>query len=343
MSDQSSEQAVRRGRLERRRPRSSSGKTRFVIAVLAFTCVGVAAAAAGSNRTQARSTGSHSAVAAAPRIVYVNNASSAGPFADPIRRGFNAACRQFHVRCTYRSTRNTTFDPREQTRLIDAAVAEKPDGLMVTDSTANVLNPHIRAAVLAGIPAIIVNSGIGQAGARTGALTYVGNDEYESGRLAGQLLSQIGAKTLLVVTVSPGLALVDQRMAGVRQGFRGAGRVIRVEIPLKLPRQPCEGPQRHHVLDRQEPGDRRSLLGWPVVQRIDVVRARQPWRARRKDPLGVDRSRAGGRRGVEAQTDGVRSRSTAVASRLSAGPVPQLLYPLRLYAARTDRPELVRP
>jgi simple sugar transport system substrate-binding protein len=207
-------------------------KTRMLVTVLLCAVVGVATAAGSSRSHRGTAGGFRSAAAASPHIIYVNNASSAGTFAAVIENGFNAACREYHVRCTYRSTKNTTFDPNEQARLIDAAVAERPDGLMVTDSSPNVLNSHIRAAVLAGIPVIIDNSGVGQAGPRTGALTYVGNDEYQSGRLAGQLLAEAGAKSLLVIALQPGLALADQRLAGVLQGFRGAGKVTTIKVAL---------------------------------------------------------------------------------------------------------------
>ncbi|HZO96232.1 MAG TPA: substrate-binding domain-containing protein [Gaiellaceae bacterium] len=192
-----------------------------------------AAGAAGAGGLRGTSPAARGSAGAAPvRIVYVNNASSAGPFAAVIRNGFEAACRLYEVDCSYRSTTNRTFDPAEEARLIDRAVAEKPDGLMVTDSSPKALNPHIRAAVLAGIPVIIDNTGAGQAGAPTGALTYVGNDERESGRLAGDLLAGAGVKRLLVIAVEPGLELADQRLAGLRQGFRRAGKLTTIRVAL---------------------------------------------------------------------------------------------------------------
>jgi simple sugar transport system substrate-binding protein len=201
-------------------------KTKVSAAVIACALLAVAAAAAGPSRfTAGRST-------ATPRLIYVNNASSAGAFAAVIKKGFDAACRDFHVTCTYRSTTNTTFDANEEARLIDAAVAARPDALMVTDSSPQVLNAHIRTAVLGRIPVIIDNSGSGQAGAATGALTYVGNDESQSGRLAGQLLAASQVKSLLVIGLQHGVALADQRLAGAVQGFRGAGRVTTIKIPL---------------------------------------------------------------------------------------------------------------
>jgi simple sugar transport system substrate-binding protein len=199
------------------------GATALLGALLALAAASAGSSGAGASRAGA---------AAVPSIVYVNNASSAGAFAAVVENGFRAACRDYHVDCSSSSTRNTTFDPHEEARLIDAAVAKRPDGLMVTDSSPSVLNAHIRAAVLAGIPVIIDNSGVGQAGPRTGALTYVGNDERESGRLAAQLLAEAGVGRLLVVALQHGIALADQRLAGVVAGFRKAGRVTTVTIRL---------------------------------------------------------------------------------------------------------------
>jgi simple sugar transport system substrate-binding protein len=195
--------------------------------VIALCAAGVAAVLVGAARPEPARAGAR---AAPPHIIYVNNASSAGAFAAVIKNGFDAACRQFAVRCTYRSTKNTTFDAKEQTALIDAAIKERPDALMVTDSSPALLNPHIRAAVLAGIPVIIDNSGFGQAGPPTGALTYVGNDEVESGRTAGQLLGESQVHHLLLIAVQKGLELVDQRVAGTLKGFHG--KVTTVRVPL---------------------------------------------------------------------------------------------------------------
>ena len=66
-------------------------------------------------------------------------------------------------------------------QLIDAAVASKPDGLVVSIPDAEALGDSIRAAVAAGIPVISMDSGL-DVSKQLGALLHLGIDEYPGSR-----------------------------------------------------------------------------------------------------------------------------------------------------------------
>ena len=104
--------------------------------------------------------------------------------------------------------------------MLDSAIAEKPDGLIVTDPTSDGLNAVIKKATDAGIPLVITNSGETEVGA-TGAITFVGNDERQTGVVGAQRLMDLGAKDALVVTLTPGIPLVDARNNGFTDTFKG--------------------------------------------------------------------------------------------------------------------------
>lgn len=69
---------------------------------------------------------------------------------------------------------------------INAAIdaSSKPDGFMVSIPNAAILGPAIKKSVAAGIPVVSLNSGYGSAGS-LGALTHVGQTEFEAGEMAG--------------------------------------------------------------------------------------------------------------------------------------------------------------
>lgn len=153
-------------------------------------------------------------------IVFVGSWPSSDPYGAIVVNGFNAALKTFGYDGKYRSPEQLNFDAVEQARLIDSAIAQKPDGLVVTDPTPDGLNSFIKKAVDSGIPVVITNSGETEIGA-TGAITFVGNDERLTGVVGAQRLMDLGAKDALVVTLTPGIPLVDARNDGFTQTFKG--------------------------------------------------------------------------------------------------------------------------
>src|SRR5207249_8767228 len=100
----------------------------------------------------------------------------------------------------YRATPKDLTDANLQRQLIQAAIAEKPDGLVFSDPSPDVLNTAIQGAKTAGIPFVLSNAGLGET-SKVGALTYVGNDELGSGAKAADLLWAAGSKRALILTV----------------------------------------------------------------------------------------------------------------------------------------------
>jgi simple sugar transport system substrate-binding protein len=109
--------------------------------------------------------------------------------------------------------------------LIDAAVNQKPDGLVVTLPDVDALGPSLLRAAAAGIPVIVVNSGEGAA-RKLGALLYIGQDEALAGREAGERLKALGGKKGICVNVEPGNVTLDIRCKGFADGFGGPVKVV---------------------------------------------------------------------------------------------------------------------
>jgi simple sugar transport system substrate-binding protein len=139
------------------------------------------------------------------------------PFYNVIKNGARQAERDLGVDVEYKET--TQYDFQEQKRLIEAAIARKPDGLVVSNESPDVLDPVIADAVDAGIPVVIANAMGPKTLETTGALGFVGQDEFEVGKLAGARMKQAGIATAFCVNPAVGSAPLDLRCQGLAQAL----------------------------------------------------------------------------------------------------------------------------
>ena len=105
-------------------------------------------------------------------------------------------------------------------QLIDAAVNQEPDGLIVSIPDADALGPSIERAVAAGIPVISINSG-SDVSKGLGALLHVGQDEFDAGKAAGEALASMGGTSAICVNQEVGNVSLDLRCSGFAEGFGG--------------------------------------------------------------------------------------------------------------------------
>jgi len=168
-----------------------------------------------------------------PRIVFVSPLGPAQPFYLPILKGFDLAGKQFNIETVFRGNQQSSLFSEAPVvkRLLEDAIASKPDGLVVSDIYPDVLNDTIAAAVKSGIPVVLTNNGFGQAD-NVGALTFVGTDEHQLGEIGATRLRELGAKNVLVITVPPGIPFVDARMDGIAKGIAPSKTTI-VQMPLE--------------------------------------------------------------------------------------------------------------
>ncbi len=139
-----------------------------------------------------------------------------------VKNGVEAAGKDMNVKVDYRSPE--TFNMVEMSALIDAAVNQEPDGLVVSIPDGEALGGAIKKAIDAGIPVISMNSGV-EASAKLGALLHVGQEELAAGTKAGEKLKEMGGKKGLCINHEVGNVALDQRCQGFAAGF-GATEVI---------------------------------------------------------------------------------------------------------------------
>ena len=91
------------------------------------------------------------------RVVFVTHGQSGDPYWSVVKNGMDDAAKTLGVKAEYLAPE--TFDMAKMAQMIDAAVASKPDGLVVSIPDAAALGESVKNAVAAGIPVIVIDSG----------------------------------------------------------------------------------------------------------------------------------------------------------------------------------------
>jgi simple sugar transport system substrate-binding protein len=154
------------------------------------------------------------------RIAVVTHAQAGVEFWTVVKNGVDAAAKAENVTVNYQSP--PTFDMVAMSRLIDAAVATHPDGLVVSIPDPKALGPAIKRAVSAGIPVVSINSG-GDVFKSFGALVHVGQEEYQAGYGGGLKMAQAGVHKALCLNGEVGNAALDQRCKGFADALAKSG------------------------------------------------------------------------------------------------------------------------
>ncbi|NOC83539.1 substrate-binding domain-containing protein [Ruegeria atlantica] len=159
----------------------------------------------------------------AQEIVVVSHGQANDAFWNVVKNGVEQAGKDVGVNVEYRAPE--TFDMVAMSQLIDAAVNQEPDGLIVSIPDADALGPSIERAVAAGIPVISINSGA-EVAKELGALLHVGQDEYDAGKAAGEKLASMGGTNAICVNHEVGNVSLDLRCEGFTEGFGGKVTVL---------------------------------------------------------------------------------------------------------------------
>jgi simple sugar transport system substrate-binding protein len=178
----------------------------------------------------------------------VRHGQAADPFWSVVKNGVDAAARDMRVTVEYQAPQ--TFDMVAMKQLIDAAVASKPDGLVVSIPEPDALGDSIRAAVAAGIPVISMNSGSDVA-KELGIMNHVGQTEYEAGFGGGERMAAAGAKKAICVNQEVGNVALDLRCQGFTDAMTAAGGSVSV-LAVELA-DPVEAQQRISAALQSDP------------------------------------------------------------------------------------------
>lgn len=127
-------------------------------------------------------------------------------FWDRVKSGAERAGKDYSVKVEYSSDP----DPAKQSQLIDGAVADKVDGIVVSMANPDGLESSVKAAVAKGIPVVTINSGL-EKFKEFGAMTHVGQSEEIAGAAVGDKLKQTGLKNVICVIQEAGNVGLETR------------------------------------------------------------------------------------------------------------------------------------
>ncbi|MCX5209510.1 substrate-binding domain-containing protein [Kitasatospora sp. NBC_00240] len=158
------------------------------------------------------------------RVAMVTHAGAGDAFWDIVRKGAEQAAAKDNITLLYSNDAQT----QNQVQLVQAAIDQRVDGLLVTLAKGDALGPVLAKAEAAGIPVISINSGQ-EFSARFGALTHIGQDETVAGQAAGAALDTRGRRSVLCVIHEQGNVGQEQRCDGARSKFGGRFQTLYVD------------------------------------------------------------------------------------------------------------------
>jgi simple sugar transport system substrate-binding protein len=162
------------------------------------------------------------------KIAVVTHGQSSDSYWGVVKKGVDDATKLMGVRVSYQAPQTT--DMVAMSRMIDAAVTQKVNGLVVSIPDPTALGKSIKAAVAAGIPVIIIDSGEDQVEAM-GAKLFVGTQNYfAQGEAAAKNLMALGVTDGVCANAEPGNLVNESACDGFKKGMQGHG--DRVDISM---------------------------------------------------------------------------------------------------------------
>ncbi|NNE88822.1 MAG: substrate-binding domain-containing protein [Silicimonas sp.] len=142
------------------------------------------------------------------RYVVITHTQGTDPFWPVVEKGARDAAAA--VGATIEYNFDASGDMAGMAKLIEAAAASDPSGIVVSLPDAAALGPAIKAAADSGIPVITMNSGL-ESSKEVGALMHVGQPERDAGFAAGtRAMAEGVTKGLCLNQEAFNTALVDR-------------------------------------------------------------------------------------------------------------------------------------
>ena len=157
------------------------------------------------------------------KVAMVTHAAPGDTFWDTIRSGAETAAERNNVELLYSSDP----DGARQAQLVQQAVDQDVDGIVVTLAKADAMSGEVKKAVEAGIPVFSINAGEDQF-KDMGVLAHFGQNEFIAGQAAGEQLNEAGLKKAICVIQEQGHVGLEARCAGLKDTFKGSSEVLYV-------------------------------------------------------------------------------------------------------------------
>ncbi|MEU0831364.1 sugar ABC transporter substrate-binding protein [Streptomyces sp. NPDC005969] len=158
------------------------------------------------------------------KIAMITHSGEGDTFWDIVQSGAKQAAAKDNVEFLYSANK----EGKEQAQLVQAAIDQKVDGIVVTLAKPEAVTDVVAKAVKAGIPVVTINSGA-QFSKGVGAISHIGQDEKVAGEAVGEELNKRGRKKALCVIHEQGNVSLEERCAGVKKTFKGSVENLGIE------------------------------------------------------------------------------------------------------------------
>jgi simple sugar transport system substrate-binding protein len=191
----------------------------------ALAVIGMASIAVVVSSCTAPAGGASATAASGPelKIALITHGAAGDTFWDIVRKGATTAADKDNIDLLYSSDP----DGGKQAQLVQQAIDQKVDGIVVTLAKADAMSSAVTAATAAGIPVVSINSGE-DASKALGALAHFGQNESVAGESAGDRLNELGAHRVLCVIHEQGNVGLESRCDGLAKSFEGTTDVLYV-------------------------------------------------------------------------------------------------------------------
>lgn len=159
----------------------------------------------------------------APRIALVLKTAN-NPFFIEMQKGAEESAKKLGVNLIVQAAEREV-DVEKQMQIIENLIQAKVTALCVTPSGSREIVPAIEKANRAAIPVVIVDTRVdpkAMSESKAKIATFIGSDNYEGGKLAGEFLAKrLGGKGKVAVLEGiPGHETGDSRLKGFREAIK---------------------------------------------------------------------------------------------------------------------------
>jgi simple sugar transport system substrate-binding protein len=147
----------------------------------------------------------------AETFMVITSSDGTDPFWPIVNRGAQDAGKKVDATIVIRHPNKA--DASEMVNIIDTAIAQQPDGLVISVMDGAVIGPAIKRATDAGIPVVAINAN-DEAARKSGAILFVGQPEYKAGQGAGVKAKSLGVTKQFCITGAATLTAMRDRCDG---------------------------------------------------------------------------------------------------------------------------------
>lgn len=205
-----------------------------------ISCLAIAACLAGCGKKAETTTAATASAPGKPVVALVIKTLN-HPFFIDMQRGAEEAAKQAGVELIVQAAERE-IDVERQMQIIENLIQRQVDVLVVAPSGSREIVPVVVKANQAHIPVVVVDTRVDAAALKAAGghtATFIGSDNYEGGKLAGEFMVQKmgGRAHIAILEGIPGHETGDQRLRGFRDAIKSSpGMVVVASQPANWER-----------------------------------------------------------------------------------------------------------